>query len=66
MMVWGLASIIIGEALVGRTGIGLTIVGVILGTILFRAETPIRVPDLMSTFDRIQNGSSSTNRWPEC
>jgi putative tryptophan/tyrosine transport system permease protein len=36
MMVWGLASIIIGEALVGRTGIGLTIVGVILGTILFR------------------------------
>ncbi len=36
MMVWGLASIIIGEALVGRTSIGLTIVGVILGTILFR------------------------------
>ncbi|MFH2046823.1 MAG: ABC transporter permease [Pseudomonadota bacterium] len=36
MMVWGLASIIIGDALVGRVGIGLTIVGVILGTILFR------------------------------
>lgn len=36
MMVWGLASIIIGEALVGRAGIGLTIVGTILGTILFR------------------------------
>ncbi|VBB43282.1 ABC-type uncharacterized transport system, permease component [uncultured Desulfatiglans sp.] len=36
MMVWGLASIIIGEALVGRTGIGLTITGVVLGTILFR------------------------------
>lgn len=36
MMVWGLASIIIGEALVGRTGIGITIVGAILGTILFR------------------------------
>jgi putative tryptophan/tyrosine transport system permease protein len=36
MMVWGLASIIIGEALVGRTSIGLTIVGAILGTILFR------------------------------
>jgi len=36
MMVWGLASIIIGEALVGRVGIGLTITGVILGTILFR------------------------------
>jgi putative ABC transport system permease protein len=36
MMVWGLASIIIGEALVGRAGLGLTIIGVILGTILFR------------------------------
>ena len=36
MMVWGLASIIIGEALVGKTGIGLTIIGAVLGTILFR------------------------------
>jgi len=37
MMVWGLASIIIGEAFVGRdSGLGMTIVGVILGTILFR------------------------------
>jgi len=36
MMVWGLASIIIGEALVGKGGLGLTISGVILGTILFR------------------------------
>ncbi len=36
MMVWGLASIIIGEALVGRAGLGITITGVILGTILFR------------------------------
>ncbi len=36
MMVWGLASIIIGEALVGRSGIGVTIAGAILGTILFR------------------------------
>ena len=36
MMVWGLASIIIGEALVGKAGIGLTIAGTILGTILFR------------------------------
>lgn len=36
MMVWGLASIIIGEALVGRSGVGITIVGAILGTILFR------------------------------
>lgn len=36
MMVWGLASIIIGEALVGKSGIGLTIAGAVLGTILFR------------------------------
>lgn len=36
MMVWGLASIIIGEALVGKVGIGMSIVGAILGTILFR------------------------------
>jgi len=36
MMVWGLASIIIGEALVGKSGIGMTIAGAILGTILFR------------------------------
>lgn len=36
MMVWGLASIIIGEALTGSSGIGITITGAILGTILFR------------------------------
>ncbi len=36
MMVWGLASIIIGEALVGKTSLGLAITGTILGTILFR------------------------------
>jgi len=36
MLVWGLASVIIGEALVGKAGVGMTIVGTILGTILFR------------------------------
>jgi putative tryptophan/tyrosine transport system permease protein len=36
MMVWGLASVIIGEALVGRKSIGLAITATILGTILFR------------------------------
>lgn len=36
MMVWGLASIIIGEALVGQKSIGLTIASAVLGTILFR------------------------------
>ncbi|MDP3461329.1 MAG: ABC transporter permease [Bacteroidales bacterium] len=36
MMVWGLASIIIGEALVGKSGLGITIAGAVMGTILFR------------------------------
>ncbi len=36
MMVWGLASIIIGEALVGKRSIGIMITGAILGTIFFR------------------------------
>ncbi|MDR4988519.1 MAG: ABC transporter permease [Bacteroidales bacterium] len=36
MMVWGLASIIIGEALVGTRSIGVTITGAILGTVFFR------------------------------
>ncbi len=36
MMVWGLASIIIGEALTGKRTIGVTITGAILGTIFFR------------------------------
>ncbi|MFO7721857.1 MAG: hypothetical protein R6V49_01415 [Bacteroidales bacterium] len=36
MMVWGLASIIIGEALVGKSTLGITITGAIMGTILFR------------------------------
>ena len=36
MVVWGLASVIIGEALVGSTQLGLTIVGAIMGSLLFR------------------------------
>ncbi|NCC94426.1 MAG: ABC transporter permease, partial [Opitutae bacterium] len=36
MVVWGLASIIIGEALVGRTSLGMALCGAIMGTILFR------------------------------
>lgn len=36
MLVWGLASVIIGEALVGRAGLGLTIYGAVMGTVLFR------------------------------
>ncbi len=36
MVVWGLASVIIGEALVGSRGLGLTIIGAIMGSVLFR------------------------------
>ena len=36
MIVWGLASVIIGEALVGTNQVGLTIVGAVMGSILFR------------------------------
>ncbi|HVU23879.1 MAG TPA: ABC transporter permease [Opitutus sp.] len=36
MVVWGLASVIIGEALTGTRSLGLTIVGAIMGSVLFR------------------------------
>jgi putative ABC transport system permease protein len=36
MVVWGLASVIIGEALVGTRDLGLTITGAVMGSILFR------------------------------
>ena len=36
MVVWGLASVIIGEALVGERLLGLTITGTIMGSVLFR------------------------------
>jgi putative tryptophan/tyrosine transport system permease protein len=36
MMVWGLASIIIGEALVGVRQLGFIITGAVLGSVLFR------------------------------
>ena len=36
MIVWGLASIIIGEALVGRLTPGMALCGTIMGTLLFR------------------------------
>jgi len=36
MIVWGLASVIIGEALTGGRSLGLTIIGAIMGSILFR------------------------------
>ncbi|HYD83501.1 MAG TPA: ABC transporter permease [Opitutus sp.] len=36
MVVWGLASVIIGEALTGTRSLGLTIVGALMGSVLFR------------------------------
>jgi len=36
MIVWGLASVIIGEALVGARSLGLTIIGAVMGSVLFR------------------------------
>jgi putative tryptophan/tyrosine transport system permease protein len=36
MIVWGLASVILGQALVGSGGLGLSITGAVLGSLLFR------------------------------
>lgn len=36
MVVWGLASVIIGEALVGKGSLGLTLTGAVMGSVLFR------------------------------
>jgi putative ABC transport system permease protein len=36
MVVWGLASVIIGEALVGTNQVVLTIIGAVMGSVLFR------------------------------
>jgi putative ABC transport system permease protein len=36
MIVWGLASVILGHALVGAGDLGLSITGAVLGSLLFR------------------------------
>jgi putative ABC transport system permease protein len=36
MVVWGLASVIIGEALVGVRAVGYVIIGAVMGSVLFR------------------------------
>ncbi|HKA52415.1 MAG TPA: ABC transporter permease [Candidatus Binatia bacterium] len=36
MVVWGLASVIIGEALIGTQALGLVITGAVMGSVLFR------------------------------
>ena len=41
MLVLGLASVIIGEALVGTSHLGLTIVGAVIGSVLFRLMVAI-------------------------
>lgn len=41
MVVWGLASVIIGESLVGSQGVGLLITGAVMGSVLFRLMVAI-------------------------
>jgi putative tryptophan/tyrosine transport system permease protein len=36
MMVWGLASVIIGESVIGDSSLGLVIIGAVVGSVLFR------------------------------
>lgn len=36
MVVWGLASVILGQTLIGTDSVGLSIVGAVLGSVLFR------------------------------
>jgi putative ABC transport system permease protein len=36
MMVWGLASVIIGEAIINDNSVGFVITGAVLGSVLFR------------------------------
>ncbi|MDD2612856.1 MAG: ABC transporter permease [Bacteroidales bacterium] len=36
MMVWGLASVIIGEAIINDSSVGFVIIGAVLGSVLFR------------------------------
>jgi putative tryptophan/tyrosine transport system permease protein len=41
MIVWGLASVILGQALVGTGGLGLSITGAVLGSLLFRVMVAV-------------------------
>lgn len=41
MVVWGLASVIIGQALVASSSLGLTITGAVMGSVLFRLMVAI-------------------------
>jgi len=43
MIVWGLASVILGQALVGTGGVGLSIAGAVLGSLLFRLMVALAI-----------------------
>src|SRR5262249_3777075 len=43
MIVWGLASVILGQALVGTGGLGLSIAGAVLGSRLFRLVVAVAI-----------------------
>ena len=43
MIVWGLASVILGQALVGPGGLGLSIAGAVLGSLLFRLMVALAI-----------------------
>jgi putative ABC transport system permease protein len=43
MIVWGLASVILGQALVGAGGLGLSITGAVLGSLLFRLMVALAI-----------------------
>ena len=44
MIVWGLASVILGQALVGSGGLGLSICGAVMGSLLFRLMVALALP----------------------
>ena len=51
MLVLGLASVIIGEALVGTSHLGMTIVGVVIGSVLFRLLVAIALREGLNPND---------------
>ena len=70
MVVWGLASVIIGEALVGSRELGVVIAGTLMGSVLFRLLVAIALRwglnpnDLIPQQKRRRSGSLSIGRVP--
>ena len=57
MVVWGLASVIIGESLVGTRNLGLTITGAVMGSVIFRLMVAMALrwglnPNDLETYNR--------------